>query len=235
LTITFSAVALALLIITEFRTATPILLLDLFRNRLFSASMLSLFFVALSQSAINFLLPFYLQNIMGFSPAQVGWLIVADSVIIMITAPIAGSLSDRVGSRLLCTVGCSVIVAGISIIFPLALWGLGWGLFNTPNQSAILGSVTTDTIGAASGTTATTARTGGALGVVLASTLFTYMLNSAGLRQGQIESPENWSATPEPFVSSFSHTVHIINLFTLLAVFFSAVKGSREDFPEPRR
>jgi EmrB/QacA subfamily drug resistance transporter len=248
LTITFSAVALALLIITELRTATPILLLDLFRNRLFSASILSLFFVALSQSAINFLLPFYLQNIMGFSPAQVGWLIVADSVIIMITAPIAGSLSDRVGSRLLCTVGCSVIVAGqflvaflglhssvISIIFPLALWGFGWGLFNTPNQSAILGSVTTDTIGAASGTTATTARTGGALGVVLASTLFTYMLNSAGLRQGQIESPENWSATPEPFISSFSHTVHIINFFTLLAVFFSAVKGRREDIREPRR
>ena len=248
LTITLSAVALALLVITELRTATPILLIDLFRNRLFSASMLSLFFVALSQSAINFLIPFYFQNIMGFSPAQVGWLIIADSVIIMITAPIAGSLSDRVGSRLLCTVGCSIIVVGqflvaflgphssvISIIFPLALWGLGWGLFNTPNQSAILGSVTTDRIGAASGTTATTARTGGALGVAFASTLFTYMLNRAGLRQGQIESPESWSATPDPFVSSFTHTVHIINFFTLLAVFCAAVKGSREEIRNPRR
>lgn len=242
LTISFSAVALALLIITELRSATPILLLHLFRDRLFSASILSLLFVALSQSAINFLLPFYLQNLMGFSPAQVGGIIVADSIIIMIMAPIAGSLSDRVGSRLLCTVGCSVIVVGqflvaslglhssiIAIIFPLALWGLGWGLFNSPNQSAILGSVTRDKIGAASGMTATAARTGGALGVALASTLFTFMLSAAGMSGAQIESPQSWSSAPEPVIGSFSHTIHIINLFTLLAVFFSAVRGTRRD------
>ena len=242
LTISFSAVALVLLIITELRSATPILLLHLFRDRLFSASILSLLFVALSQSAINFLLPFYLQNLLGFSPAQVGVIIVADSIIIMIMAPIAGSLSDRVGSRLLCTVGCSVIVAGqflvaslglhsslIAIIFPLALWGLGWGLFNSPNQSAILGSVTVDKIGAASGMTATAARTGGALGVAMASTLFTFMLSAAGMSQAQIESPQSWSSTPEPVIGSFSHTIHIINLFTLFAVFFSAVKGTRRD------
>ena len=242
LTISFSAVALVLLIITELRSATPILLLNLFRDRLFTASILSLLFVALSQSAINFLLPFYLQNLMGFSPAQVGGIIVADSIIIMIMAPIAGSLSDRVGSRLLCTVGCSVIVAGqflvatlglhsslIAIIFPLALWGLGWGLFNSPNQSAILGSVTVDKIGAASGMTATAARTGGALGVAMASTLFTFMLSAAGMSPAQIESPQSWSSTPQPVIGSFSYTIHLINLFTLLAVFFSAVKGTRRD------
>ena len=242
LTISFSVVALVLLIITELRSATPILLLNLFRDRLFTASILSLLFVALSQSAINFLLPFYLQNLMGFSPAQVGGIIVADSIIIMIMAPIAGSLSDRVGSRLLCTVGCSVIVAGqflvatlglhsslIAIIFPLALWGLGWGLFNSPNQSAILGSVTVDKIGAASGMTATAARTGGALGVAMASTLFTFMLSAAGMSPAQIESPQSWSSTPQPVIGSFSYTIHLINLFTLLAVFFSAVKGTRRD------
>ena len=242
LTISFSAVALVLLIITELRSATPILLLNLFRDRLFTASILSLLFVALSQSAINFLLPFYLQNLMGFSPAQVGGIIVADSIIIMIMAPIAGSLSDRVGSRLLCTVGCSVIVAGqflvatlglhsslIAIIFPLALWGLGWGLFNSPNQSAILGSVTVDKIGAASGMTATAARTGGALGVAMASTLFTFMLSASGMSPAQIESPQSWSSTPQPVIGSFSYTIHLINLFTLLAVFFSAVKGTRRD------
>jgi MFS family permease len=178
---------------------------------------------------------------MGFSPAQVGGIIVADSIIIMIMAPIAGSLSDRVGSRLLCTVGCSVIVAGqflvaslglhsslIAIILPLALWGLGWGYLFT-NQSAILGSVTVDKIGAASGMTATAARTGGALGVAMASTLFTFMLSAAGMSPAQIESPQSWSSAAEPVIGSFSHTIHIINLFTLLAVFFSAVKGTRRD------
>src|SRR5437867_12744967 len=70
----------------------------------------------------------------------------------MITAPIAGSLSDRFGSRLLCTVGCAIVFVAqffvasldlhssiLRIMFPLALWGVGWALFNSPNQSAILG------------------------------------------------------------------------------------------------
>jgi EmrB/QacA subfamily drug resistance transporter len=240
--LSLSAVSLALLVFTEIKSKMPILSLSSFRNRLFRAGILSLFFVALTQSAINFLLPFYLQNLLGFSPSQVGWLIVADSAIIMIMAPIAGWLSDRFGSRLLCTVGCSVIVVGqfllgslglqssiLNIIFPLALWGLGWGLFNSPNQSAIFGSVSMDKIGAASGMTATAARTGGALGVVMASTLFAYMLTAAGLSQAQIESPQSWSAAPERFIGPFSHTVHIINVLSLLAVFFSAVRGPRED------
>ncbi len=103
-------------------------------------------------SAINFLLPFYLQNLLGYSPSQVGWIIVADSVIIMIMAPIAGALSDRLGSRLLCTVGCAIVAVAqfflatldldsslVRIILPLVIWGIGWALFNAPNQSSISG------------------------------------------------------------------------------------------------
>ena len=69
-------------------------------------------------------------------------------------APIAGWLSDRLGSRLLCTAGATLIVIGQffiatlgldssvpRIITPLLLTGLGWAIFNSPNQSAILGSV----------------------------------------------------------------------------------------------
>jgi hypothetical protein len=54
-------------------------------------------------------------------------------------------------------------------------------------------------------------------------------LSAAGMSPSQIESPQSWSSTPEPVIGSFSHTIHIINLFTLLAVFFSAVKGTRRD------
>jgi EmrB/QacA subfamily drug resistance transporter len=235
-----SLIALALLVRTEIKTETPILIVSLFRNRLFSAGMLSLFFVSLTQSAISFLLPFYLQSLRGFSPSQAGWIIIADSAIIMIMAPVAGWLSDRFGSRLLCTVGCGIVVIAqflvgsfglqssiLSIMAPLTLWGLGWAFFNSPNQSAILGSVTMDKMGAASGMTATTARTGGAMGVALSSTLFTYMLFGTGLSRAQIDSPQSWSAAPEMFMASFGHTVHIVNFLTVLAVFFSAVRGPR--------
>jgi EmrB/QacA subfamily drug resistance transporter len=235
-------VALALFIFVELRSPMPILSFALFKNRLFTASMFSLFFITSTQSAISFLMPFYLQNILHFTPTQMGWIIVANSVVIVMVAPVAGWLSDRLGSRLLCTFGSALIVIGqffvaslsvdssiLRIIFPIALSGLGWGFFNSPNQSAILGSVPRDKLGAASGMNTTTARTGGAMGVALAATLFTYGLTAAGLSQIQTESPENWGVSPSIFMQSFNHTVHIVNIFTLLSVFFSAVRGPRQE------
>jgi EmrB/QacA subfamily drug resistance transporter len=235
-------VSLVLFVFVELRARTPILSFSLFRNRLFTASILSLFFITSTQSAISFLMPFYLQNILHFSPAQMGWILIAGSVVIVMVAPIAGWMSDRLGSRLLCTVGSALIVIaqffiaslGLDssiprIILPLMLSGLGWAIFNSPNQSAILGSVPRDKVGSASGMNTTAARTGGAMGVAVAATLFTYGLTAAGLSSLQIESPQSWGAAPEIFVRSFNHTVHIVNFFTLLSIFFSAVKGSRPE------
>src|ERR671919_945237 len=232
-TMTLSLLAFALFVFVERRARMPILSFSLFRNRLFTASMLSLFFITSTQSAISFLMPFYLQNILHFSPTHMGWILIANSVVIVLVAPVAGWLSDRMGSRLLCTVGSGLIVIGQffvaslgidpsipRIILPLLLIGLGWAIFNSPNQSAILGSVPRDKVGTASGMNTTAARTGGAMGVALSATLFTYGLAAAGLSRTQVESPQSWGEAPEIFVRSFNHTVHIVNLFTFLAVFF---------------
>jgi len=237
-----SMVAGALFVFVELRSHMPILSFALFRNRLFTASMLSLFFITSTQSAISFLMPFYLQNILHFSPTHMGWILIANSVVIVLIAPIAGWLSDRMGSRLLCTAGSGLIVIGQffiaslgvdssipRIILPLLLIGLGWAIFNSPNQSAILGSVPRDKVGTASGMNTTTARTGGAMGVALSATLFTYGLAAAGLTRAQVESPQLWGEAPELFVRSFNHTVHIVNIVTLLSVFFSAVRGRQQE------
>jgi EmrB/QacA subfamily drug resistance transporter len=237
-TLILAGVSASILILVEQRTRMPILILSFFRSRLFSASVSSLFLIAVSQVALNFLMPFYLQNLRGFSPSQVGWIIVADSVIIMALAPIAGSLSDRFGSRLLCTTGCALIAIAqllIStvdldssvwrIILPLALQGLGWALFNSPNQSAVLGSVPMQQVGSASGMVATAARTGGAMGVALSAMLFSSLLSAAGLSQRQIDAPQTWPAVAETVVNTFSRTVFIISLCSILAVIFSAVRN----------
>jgi EmrB/QacA subfamily drug resistance transporter len=233
--------ALGVFIRTELRAKTPILSLALFRNRLFSAANLSLFFITSTQSAIGFLMPFYLQSLLGFTPTQMGWIIIANSVMIVIFAPLAGWLSDRLGSRLLCTIGSACIVTAqffiasldldataLRVMIPLALTGLGWAMFNSPNQSAILGAVPKDKIGAALGMTLTTGRIGGASGIAFAAAIFTYGLAAAGLTHEQIESPQAWSAAPEMFLQSFNHTIHVINFFTLLSVFFSAVRGGKQ-------
>lgn len=239
-TLGLALIAGMFLLHTEARAAAPILTLSMFRIRPFSAGIASLFLIAATLSAINFLLPFFLQNLLGYSPSQVGWIIVADSVIIMVIAPIAGALSDRLGSRLLCTIGVAVIaVAQIflatlnlhsslaRIMLPLIIWGIGWALFNAPNQSSILGAVRQERIGAAAGMIATTARTGGAMGVALSATLFGYLLDGAGVPSSQVNSPEGWRAAPEIFMSGFSTTIFVLSGFTALAVFLSAVRGAR--------
>ena len=241
-TLTLSAVALALFVFVELRSAMPILSFSLFRSRLFTASMFSLFFITSTQSAISFLMPFYLQDVLRFSPTQMGWIIIANSAVIVLVAPIAGWLSDRMGSRLLCTIGSAIIVIGQffiaslpidasiwRIIAPLLLIGFGWAIFNSPNQSAILGSVPRDEVGTASGMNTTTARTGGAMGVALSATLFTYGLSAAGMSRAQIEAPQSWGDAPEIFVHSFNHTVHVVNFFTILSVLFSVVRGPRRE------
>lgn len=241
-TLSLAAIALLAFVLVELRSPAPILSFALFRNRLFTASMFSLFFITSTQAAIGFLMPFYLQTIRGFSPTQMGWIIIASSVVIVIIAPIAGWISDRWGSRVLCTAGSLTIVVAqffiaslnthssvIRIVLPIALSGFGWAIFNSPNQSAILGSVPREKVGVASGMNTTTARTGGAMGIALSATLFTYGLAAAGLTPAQIESPQSWGTAPDIFIRSFNHTVHIVNFFTLLSVFFSAVRGRRHE------
>ncbi len=237
-----SAVSLFLFIRAEQRADTPILSLALFRSRLFTAANLSLFCITSTQSAVSVLIPFYLQNLMGFTPTQMGWIIIAGSLVIIMVAPVAGALSDRVGSRLLCSIGSALIVIGqfliasltlessiFQMVLPQVLTGLGWAIFNSPNQSAILGSVPHDKVGAASGMTVTTARIGGAMGIALAGALLTYSLSMSGLTPEQIEAPQSWRAAPELFLRAFSSTIHIINAFALLAIFFSALRGNKQE------
>ena len=239
-TLALSLIALFFLLRTENKAKAPILNLAMFRDRLFSAGIASLFLVAGTLSAINFLLPFYLQYLLGYSASQVGWIIVADSVVIMVMAPIAGALSDRLGSRLLCTIGCAIVAVAqfflasleidsslVRIMIPLVIWGVGWALFNAPNQSSILSSASADKVGAAAGMIATTARAGGAMGVALSATLFGHVVSTAGFSSSQIGEPANWRAAPQVFMDAFSTTIFVLNVFTVLAIVFSAVRGQK--------
>ncbi|HKY09125.1 MAG TPA: MFS transporter, partial [Candidatus Binatia bacterium] len=168
--------------------------------------------------------------------------LIGSSAVIILFAPLAGGLSDRFGSRLLCSVGAAIIVVGqyligsltlgssiFQLVLPQILIGLGWALFNSPNQSAIMSAVSRDQVGAASGMTVTTARIGGAIGIALSGAIMTFALTAGGLTADQIESPESWSAQPGQFLSAFSFTAHFLNIFALLAIVCSALRGGRKD------
>ena len=142
LTLVVSAGALVGAVLYERRAASPLLDLHLFHNRVFSSALVSLVFSMLALFAIGFLLPFYLEELRGFSTQEAGLLLTPFSLTIAVVGPIAGSLADRYGSRWLAPVGLAIMAIGLvqltrigadstlpELIVPLVVGGLGQGLF----------------------------------------------------------------------------------------------------------
>ena len=180
----FALVGLTAFLVQERRAADPMLDLALFRNGFFSLNLLMGFSTFITLSA-GFVLPFFLEIAKGLSPAQVGLLMTAQPIAMGLVAPLAGSLSDRLGSRGITTVGLLVGTVGcasvaslnvddsiVSFVLATALTGVGIGLFQSPNNSAIMGEAPRDRLGAASGLLALSRTLGHTTGMPLMGAIF---------------------------------------------------------------
>ena len=188
-----SVVLLAIFIWIETRTTAPMLDLSLFQKRLFSTSTASAFLNYICLYFVIFLMPFYLIQGRGLDPAHAGLYLTAQPVIMAISAPLSGSLSDRIGSRFLSTAGMVIMVVGLfllsllgpsspdsSILLGLAVVGLGTGIFISPNTSALLGSAPRQRQGIASGILATSRNVGMVIGVGLAGAILSSITGQRG-------------------------------------------------------
>jgi len=176
---------LAIFAAVEQRVAAPMLDLGLFRRRAFAAPVLSAILNYMSVSATFFLVPFYLIQGRGLTPAQAGLILTAQPIVMATTASFSGALSDRVGSRLPATLGMVVLSLGLFLVSrlggatpfayvagALAVVGLGIGLFTSPNNSAVMGAVPQQRRGVASGVLATARTLGNVLGIGMAGAIF---------------------------------------------------------------
>ena len=190
------AASIALLIFfirIERRSHSPMLDLTLFHSRIFTASTASATLNYISIYSIIFLMPFYLLQGRGFSPAQAGLMLTAQPLVMVITAPVSGWLSDRIGSRILSTLGMGILAFGLFllsrlgpatppavIILSLAVCGLGTGMFVSPNNSALLGSAPRGRQGIASAVLAEARNVGMVIGVGIAGAVFSSALSILG-------------------------------------------------------
>ena len=197
LLLALSVAALVAFVYLERRNSDPMLDLSLFRTRLFSAATASAVLNYICLYSILFIMPFYLIQGHGLSPAQAGLLLTAQPLIMAIVAPISGTLSDRVGSRTPGTLGMLILAGGLLLLsrlgpasplayiaLGLAICGLGTGIFISPNSSALMGAAPRNRQGVASGIMATARSVGMVLGVGLAGAVFTTVLargQAAGL------------------------------------------------------
>lgn len=184
-TLLIGVASLAVGVLVEERSPHPIIDPRLFRNRVFVSAVASLLCSNLAMFAVGFLLPFYFEELRGFSPEHTGLLLTPFPVAMAIVAPMAGALSDRVGSRWLAPLALAITAAALllltqvdattplsGIVWRLALAGVGLGLFQSPNTRSLMSAAPESQQGMASGVFATTRVTGQALSVAVAGAVF---------------------------------------------------------------
>jgi EmrB/QacA subfamily drug resistance transporter len=184
---------LALFVTVEKRSSQPMIDLSLFQNRLFSVNLITGFITFLSIAGTIILMPFYLENVLGYDPGAVGLLLAIVPIAMGLTAPIAGALSDRIGTRPITVVGLLMLVIGYYLVSTLTAQttslgyilrfmpvGIGMGVFQSPNNSAIMGAAPRSRLGVASGLLAITRTVGQTTGIAVLGALWasrvTYLL-----------------------------------------------------------
>jgi MFS family permease len=204
--------------------------LTLFKNLLFSINlgMGMLVFIALGGM---FIFPFYLDLVLGYSVQQVGLLMMATPIIMGLVAPIAGNLSDRFGPRGISVFGLVIILIGcfsistlhsqitpLGYIIRIAPFGLGFGIFQSPNNSAIMGAAPKEKLGIVSGLLSLSRTLGQTTGLPLMGALFSAQtIAFASLAPGT----DATTAPPEAIIAGISSTYRIAGLIILLAILFA--------------
>lgn len=169
----------------ELRVDDPVLDLRLFKNSQLSIGLSTGFLTFVAISGTIFLMPFYLSDVLAYSPRNVGLLMSVIPIFLVITAPIAGTLADKIGERPVTVVGLLFLTLGYFTISTLSTEttalgyvlrflpiGLGMGTFQTPNNSAIMGAVSSKRSGVAGGLLALTRTVGQSAGIAVLGTLW---------------------------------------------------------------
>jgi DHA2 family multidrug resistance protein-like MFS transporter len=175
----------ALLVRREWPRRRPLVPFDLLRSPVFALSIATSIASFAAQTLAFVALPFYFENTLHRSQVATGLLITPWPVALAVLAPVAGWLSDKVSAALLCAAGLLVMAFGLGALalltpqattleigWRMVLCGVGFGLFQAPNNRLMLTSAPRERAGAAGGMLGTARLTGQTLGAVLTAILF---------------------------------------------------------------
>ncbi|HBE79784.1 MAG TPA: MFS transporter [Firmicutes bacterium] len=179
-----AGIFIVLFIRQETQEIQPLLELHIFKNQLFSLSLICAFISYICISASIILLPFYLQDAIKISPENAGLFMMISPLIVMIFSPVSGSLSDKIGSELLTLAGLLFMGVGFFLMSFLneysslgyiaifvSVLAVGQGLFQPANNSLIMSTVPKNKLGIAGSINSLVRNLGQIGGVTLATTL----------------------------------------------------------------
>jgi MFS family permease len=232
--VALTVVLLALFVVTERRALFPLVDFDLFKSRLFTAGIVAgLLSYAVLFGAL-FLIPFYMERILGHDPGTTGLLLSPVPISLGILAPISGIVTDRIGSRPPTITGMALgavalvllaafpLAPAMVILVALALLGIGLGLFTPPNNSAIMSSAPSHRLGVAGGVLNMTRSLGTSLGVAATGAVLALRLSAHAGRE--VHGTEGISAAV--LLPAFREALLFLAIIAALAAMISAMRGA---------
>jgi EmrB/QacA subfamily drug resistance transporter len=211
------------------KSPSPMIDLSLFSIRAFGYGAIGLFVACITQGLITFITPFYLQDVLKFSPTFMGIVFLGPSLLNMALAPVSGAMTDRIGARVPLIMGVLFLMVAFLIgtslradshwILPtslLALTGIGSAFFNTASQAAMVSSLPKEHWGIAMGIINGIFGLGHMLGISLTGIFLTLAFRFYSGDPGTTPDPED----SQLFVASMNATylfalgISLIPLFT---------------------
>jgi EmrB/QacA subfamily drug resistance transporter len=175
-----AGVSLISFVLFERHQRAPMLDLSLFRNRTFGGANAAMLFVGLAMFGTFFYVSLYMQNVLKYSPVEAGASFLPMTVLVILIAPRAGALTDRIGSRWLVGIGMTLLAVMLfyysglganesfwALLPGLLLGGLGMGLTMTPVTAAAMSAVAVDKAGVGSAVLNSARQVGGSLGIAV--------------------------------------------------------------------
>lgn len=222
-------ICLGLFFVLECRSPSPLVDIRIFKNRLFISSLGASLLSFWMNGAHHFVIPFFLQNIAGYSPSKVGLLIFPVALTVMVMAPIGGRVSDRVGVKIPATIGLILIslavvsfgyldgeVSHYEILWRQVTLGVGIGFFNPANNSDIMGSLPKSDVGVASSFLALARNLGMVIGVAFAEMVIAFRI------------PAALPAGEGPSLEGIQDVWRFVIVIGLVAIFLSWRRGKEE-------
>ena len=249
--IAVAAAFLAAFIWWELRVPAPLLELRLFRNKLVAMGSVAGWVTFLSSSSSRFLLAFYLQQVLGYSPREIGLFMIPASLCMAALGPVAGRLSDRFGWQKLTVGGLAVgalawfmLAEGLRpggsglgltpimlVVVALTIQSMGVGLFYTPNNSSILGAVERSRYGVVSALTQLIRNTANVTSVAMFTAVVVVTMGSMGVEPSlSAVSPE----VADAFLAGLRRAFFIMGGLLVFGLVVCILRGERAKAEAPQ-
>jgi EmrB/QacA subfamily drug resistance transporter len=234
-------VSLVVFIVAERRATDPIVHLAIFKRRVCAGATISSMVSTIGSSSCVFLVPFFLVQGLGFSATAVGAWMAVLAAPTLILSPVAGRLSDRIGSRWLSTVGVMTVCAGliwfiavgtsgtpVGIAIGLVLVGSGLGIFHPPNNSALVGSLPKAMLGVASAIGMTARQVGTSVSLAISGSIYgVHMIRHLAVFESRGFAPE--VAKRMAAVASFRDALMVALSIAFIGIFTSLFRGEAKE------